>query len=122
MAELEIDELRLSFGGLTGLDGVSLAVGPAELLALIGPNGAGKTSVLNCISGIYRGEGRIRFRGRDIAGLSSRAIATAAPLRFRRHQRTDPGHDTFQQAPGLAHLCRPNVPRQQLRPRVEASI
>jgi branched-chain amino acid transport system ATP-binding protein len=85
MAELEIDELRLSFGGLTVLDGVSLAVEPAELLALIGPNGAGKTSVLNCISGIYRGEGRIRFRGRDIAGLSSRAIATAGIARTFQH-------------------------------------
>ena len=85
MAELEIDELRLRFGGLTVLDGVSLAVEPAELLALIGPNGAGKTSVLNCISGIYRGEGCIRFRGRDIAGLSPRAIATAGIARTFQH-------------------------------------
>jgi len=45
-------------------------------------------------------------------------------LRFRRHQCTDPGHDTFQQAQDLAHLRQPSlpvrtVPRQQLRPRVE---
>ena len=75
MAELELEDLRLSFGGLTVLDGISLSLAAAELLALIGPNGAGKTSVLNCISGIYRAEGRIRLRGRDITGLSPRLIA-----------------------------------------------
>ena len=85
MAELEIEELRLSFGGLTVLDGISLAVEPAELLALIGPNGAGKTSVLNCISGIYSGQGRIRFRGRDVAGLTSRAIARLGIARTFQH-------------------------------------
>jgi branched-chain amino acid transport system ATP-binding protein len=85
MAELEIEELCLSFGGLTVLDGVSLAVEPAELLALIGPNGAGKTSVLNCISGIYHGQGRIRFRGAEIAGLSSRAIARLGIARTFQH-------------------------------------
>ena len=58
----------LRFGGLTVLDGVSFAVEKAELFALIGPNGAGKTSVLNCISGLYPGEGEIRFRGTSIAG------------------------------------------------------
>jgi branched-chain amino acid transport system ATP-binding protein len=85
MAELEVEELCLSFGGLTVLDRVSLAVEPAELLALIGPNGAGKTSVLNCISGIYRGQGRIRFRGHDVAGLSSRTIARLGVARTFQH-------------------------------------
>src|SRR5262245_38678194 len=55
MAELDVEDLSLAFGGLQVLQKVSLAVGPAELVALIGPNGAGKTSVLNCISGPYRG-------------------------------------------------------------------
>jgi branched-chain amino acid transport system ATP-binding protein len=85
MAELEIEELCLSFGGLTVLDRVSLAVEPAELLALIGPNGAGKTSALNCISGIYRGQGHIRFRGGNIAGLASRAIARLGIARTFQH-------------------------------------
>jgi branched-chain amino acid transport system ATP-binding protein len=75
MAELEITDLSLAFGGLTVLDRVSLAVEAAELMALIGPNGAGKTSVLNCISGLYRGRGQISFKGREISGLPPRQIA-----------------------------------------------
>jgi branched-chain amino acid transport system ATP-binding protein len=67
MAELEIDNLSLRFGGLTVLDALSFNVERGELFALIGPNGAGKTSAFNCISRIYRGEGRIRFRGTDIS-------------------------------------------------------
>src|SRR5579863_6591846 len=68
MAELAVEHLSLQFGGLAVLTDVSLHVEAGELLALIGPNGAGKTSVLNCISGIYRGQGAIRLRGDDING------------------------------------------------------
>ncbi len=85
MAELEVEGLALRFGGLTVLDGVTFAVEPAELFALIGPNGAGKTSVLNCISGIYRGSGRIRFRGRDIAGIRPKAAARLGIARTFQH-------------------------------------
>src|SRR5450755_3603811 len=85
MAELTIESLRLRFGGLVVLDGISLAVEVAELLALIGPNGAGKTSVLNCISGIYRGEGAIRFRGQAISGCAPREIARLGIARTFQH-------------------------------------
>jgi branched-chain amino acid transport system ATP-binding protein len=85
MAELAIEALSLRFGGLLVLDRVSLAVEAGELLALIGPNGAGKTSVLNCISGIYRGEGAIRFRGEVISGRSSREIARLGIARTFQH-------------------------------------
>ena len=73
MAELTVKHLNLHFGGLRVLDDVSFAVGQGELFALIGPNGAGKTSVLNCISGIYRGDGAIRLSGADIGGKAPHA-------------------------------------------------
>jgi branched-chain amino acid transport system ATP-binding protein len=85
MAELAIQRLCLHFGGLTVLDNVSFTVGPGELFALIGPNGAGKTSVLNCISGIYRGSGLIRFRETDIAGLAPHEIAGLGLARTFQH-------------------------------------
>src|SRR5437764_4823524 len=85
MAELELDRLTLHFGGLTVLDNVSFAVAAGELFALIGPNGAGKTSVLNCINGIYRGTGRIRFRHQDIAGRKPHEVARLGLARTFQH-------------------------------------
>ena len=85
MAELAIEDLQLRFGGLVVVDRVTFAVERHELLALIGPNGAGKTSVLNCISGIYRGQGAIRFRGRDIGGLPPHDIARLGIARTFQH-------------------------------------
>lgn len=85
MAELVIDRLSLHFGGLVVLDDVSCAVEPGELFALIGPNGAGKTSVLNCISGIYRGSGSIRFHNNDITGRAPHEIARLGIARTFQH-------------------------------------
>jgi branched-chain amino acid transport system ATP-binding protein len=85
MAELTVENLSLRFGGLTVLDGVSLAVEAGELYALIGPNGAGKTSVFNCISGLYRGAGRIRFRDRELNGLAPHVIARLGIARTFQH-------------------------------------
>ena len=52
--KLRIDNLSLSFGGVTALIDVSLDVRDNEILAIIGPNGAGKTALLNCINGFYK--------------------------------------------------------------------
>ncbi len=60
--QLRIEEIRLSFGGVTALLNVDLEVRQSEILAIIGPNGAGKTSLLNCISGLYHPQnGSIRY-------------------------------------------------------------
>jgi branched-chain amino acid transport system ATP-binding protein len=85
MADLAVENLSLRFGGLIVLDDVSFAVESGELFALIGPNGAGKTSVLNCISGIYRGSGAIRLRGADIAGRPPHEIARLGVARTFQH-------------------------------------
>lgn len=86
MAELDIANLSLSFGGLTVLEDLSLSVELGELFALIGPNGAGKTSVFNCISGIYHpSAGSIRFRGRNILGLDPSQVARAGLARTFQH-------------------------------------
>jgi branched-chain amino acid transport system ATP-binding protein len=85
MADLEVENLSLRFGGLTVLDRVSFTIAANELFALIGPNGAGKTSVFNCISGIYRGAGAIRFRGRPIAGRAPHEIARLGVARTFQH-------------------------------------
>jgi branched-chain amino acid transport system ATP-binding protein len=70
MAELEVANLSLSFGGVKALNSIDLKVHTGELVAVIGPNGAGKTSLLNCITGFYRPQvGNIYFNGRDITRL-----------------------------------------------------
>jgi branched-chain amino acid transport system ATP-binding protein len=70
MELLRLDDLHLSFGGVTALAGVSLEVHTGDFFAIIGPNGAGKTSIFNCISGIYTPtRGHIFFDRRDITRL-----------------------------------------------------
>src|SRR4051812_15108799 len=72
---LELDEIRMAFGGVRALNGVSFAVRAGAIHALIGPNGAGKTVLLNVLSGYYRPtQGGVRLRGRDITGLAPYAI------------------------------------------------
>jgi branched-chain amino acid transport system ATP-binding protein len=69
-ALLEVSDLRVSYGGFTAVDGISLTVGRGEIVGLIGPNGAGKSSALNAISGDIRpAAGSVRLAGRDVTKL-----------------------------------------------------
>ena len=73
---LELDKLSLSFGGLTALSHVDLALGDREIVSIIGPNGAGKSTVFNVITGVYKpSSGDVRFAGNSIAGKRPQAIA-----------------------------------------------
>jgi len=67
---VEVHDVRLAFGGLQALGGVSLSVPEGSIVGLIGPNGAGKTTLFNSISGLQRiDSGQIMFDGRDVTGL-----------------------------------------------------
>ncbi|MFH1115432.1 MAG: ABC transporter ATP-binding protein [Pseudomonadota bacterium] len=73
---LEINDLTVTFGGLTALDGLGMEIGNGEIVGLIGPNGAGKTTAFNAITGIVKTRrGSIRFRNRDITGWKTPHIA-----------------------------------------------
>ncbi|HEY3842477.1 MAG TPA: ABC transporter ATP-binding protein [Acidimicrobiales bacterium] len=50
---IEVNDLTLTFGGVTSLSGVTLNQRRDEILSIIGPNGAGKTSLFNCLTGVY---------------------------------------------------------------------
>ena len=67
MARLDVEQLRVRYGGRCAVDGVSLSVSAGEIVGLIGPNGAGKTTLLSALSGHQPvAGGRIRLEGRDI--------------------------------------------------------
>ena len=68
MALLEVKGARKSYGQLTALDTVDLAVESRQFHGLIGPNGSGKTTLLKCIAGAeYPEEGTLTFLDEDIS-------------------------------------------------------
>ena len=72
---LSVRDLRVQYGQVEALHGVTLEVFPGEVVALIGSNGAGKSTTLRAISGMIRSEsGSVAFDGQDITNLRSDQI------------------------------------------------
>ncbi len=70
----EIKDLKVSFGGIQALKGISLRVEEGEIVTLIGANGAGKTTTLRTSSGLKRPlEGSIWLDGEEITKSSPRS-------------------------------------------------
>jgi branched-chain amino acid transport system ATP-binding protein len=73
---LQTENLTKSFGALTAVSGVSLAVEAGSLHSVIGPNGAGKTTLFNLLTGTFAPtSGKIVFDGRDITGTPAHGVA-----------------------------------------------
>ena len=82
---LELTDLRVHYGSVAAVDGVSVQVDEGEIVAIIGPNGAGKTSTLRALSGLVRPSGgRVVFRGVDISRLAARIASSRSGSRTRR--------------------------------------
>ena len=76
MALLETTSLTKSFGALTAVKDVRLAIEAGSLHSIIGPNGAGKTTLFNLLTGQFPPtSGRIVFDGKDITGTPANRIA-----------------------------------------------
>ncbi|MFZ0526457.1 MAG: ABC transporter ATP-binding protein, partial [Xanthobacteraceae bacterium] len=77
-AMLAVNGLEAWYGESHILHGVTFEVQPGEVVTLLGRNGVGKTTTLKAIMGIVeQRHGSVRFEGRELAGLSSDAIARA---------------------------------------------
>jgi branched-chain amino acid transport system ATP-binding protein len=71
-----VRDLRVRFGGITALDGLSFDVVRGQICGLIGPNGAGKTTFFNCLNRLYTPEsGTIDFDGVPLLGRPVHAMA-----------------------------------------------
>lgn len=66
---LKVTGLKVAYGGIQAVKGVSLEVNDGELVSLIGANGAGKTTTLKAVTGLQKaGAGEIEYLGQSIRG------------------------------------------------------
>jgi branched-chain amino acid transport system ATP-binding protein len=74
---LKINDLKVRYGGIEAVRGISFDVKAGEIVTLIGANGAGKSSTLRTISGLVKpAEGSIIFEGEDITAKDPTAIVS----------------------------------------------
>ena len=72
---LSVKGIRVNYGAVKALDGVSISVAEGEVVTVIGSNGAGKTTLMKTIAGLLNAQsGAISFAGRDITKTEAHAI------------------------------------------------
>jgi branched-chain amino acid transport system ATP-binding protein len=71
-----VRDVTVSFGGITALEQVSVAVSPGEVVGVIGPNGAGKTTLFNVICGfVTPSSGTLQWRDKPLGGIRPDRLA-----------------------------------------------
>ncbi|MGY3618004.1 branched-chain amino acid transport system ATP-binding protein [Bradyrhizobium sp. USDA 10063] len=113
---LIVDDLRVAYGSVAALHGISLEVHAGETVALIGANGAGKSTTLRAISGLLKARsGTIVWQGRPIHNLAPDRIVAAGVAHCPEERHVWP-HMTVEENIRLgAYLCRS---REEIRRRL----
>ena len=77
MAMLQVTDLKVNYGVIQAIKGVSFEVNEGEVIARIGANGAGKTTILHKVTGLIAPKsGKIEFEGKDITKMPAHKIVT----------------------------------------------
>ena len=72
---LEVRDLRVHYGAVEAVKGVSFQINAGEIISLIGANGAGKSTILRALTGLVRpSSGTIEFHGQSLVGLAPHQI------------------------------------------------
>jgi branched-chain amino acid transport system ATP-binding protein len=71
---LELQSIRVRYGGVRALDGVDLSLFKGEIVALMGPNGAGKSTVFKAIFGLAPASGQILWHGSPIVPVPHEVV------------------------------------------------
>ena len=74
---LSVQDLRVNYGGIEAVKGISFDVHEGNIISLVGANGAGKSTILKTIAGLQKPKsGSIHFRGESLVGVDSSAIVS----------------------------------------------
>ena len=74
---LKINDLKVNYGGIEAVKGISFDVPAGQIVTLIGANGAGKSSTLRAIAGLVKPSGgSIGFEEEKVTGLDPTSVVT----------------------------------------------
>ena len=74
---LSVKDLRVSYGAIKAVKGISFDISEGEIVTLIGANGAGKSTTLNTIAGLLKPEsGEVKFKGESLIGIKPHKIVS----------------------------------------------
>ena len=89
-AIIKAADVRVTFGGVRAVDGVSLDVRDDEILGLVGPNGSGKTTFLNALTGVVPASGSLEVEGQAVPlGTPGRSRAVGVVRTYQAPQTYD---------------------------------
>ena len=107
---LKIENLKVRYGGIEAVRGISFDVKAGEIVTLIGANGAGKSSTLRTISGLVKpSEGTISFDGEDITAKDPTAIVSKGLMMVPEGRRIFPNLTVLENLKIGAYLRKDNL-------------
>lgn len=91
-ALLEVEDLRVAYGKIEAVKGISFTVDAGQVVTLIGTNGAGKTTTLRTLSGLLKPiGGRILFEGKPLTNIPAHKIVALGLAHSPRAATSSPG-------------------------------